>query len=221
MHARLLAAAVFVLALAVPGTAMVADASTQKPSSPNALSVVDVLGPRVSVPAGKFVRAYMCPKGYYVTGGGAYNGAITEIVSGPTVTHNGWFVDGVNNDLKKRSFTHNADAVCVKGTSAVPIAAIAAGPATVRQAERDYLAAHGGGADQAATDGGGGKTRQGRRRGQDPPRAADGAIPATDGGGGNTRHGRRRGQHPPGAAEGAIPATDGGGGNTRHGRRRG
>jgi hypothetical protein len=86
----------------------------------NAGTAIPVLGPAVSVPPGHFVKAFAyCPKGYYVTGGGAYSGAITEIVSSPTKDLRGWFVDGTNDDPMKRTFQHRADAVCVKGSPAV------------------------------------------------------------------------------------------------------
>jgi hypothetical protein len=87
-------------------------AAAPRPTSP---TLVAVLGPSVAVPAGQFRKAYaFCPKGYYVTGGGAYNGAITEIASSPTPNLRGWFVDGTNTDPLKRTFHHRADAVCIK-----------------------------------------------------------------------------------------------------------
>ena len=105
--------------------------------------MIAVLGPKVNVPAGQFVKAFaICPKGYYVTGGGAYGGAITEIVSSPTSDLHGWFVDGTNNDPLKRTFFHRADAVCVKGSPAVPIATVASSEPQVHQAELDFLASH-------------------------------------------------------------------------------
>ena len=105
-------------------------------------AVVAVLGPPVSVPPGKFFKAFAyCPKGYLVTGGGAYSGAITEIVSSPIPNLRGWFVDGTNPD-PKRTFTHEADAVCMKGSSAVPIGTAAVSGAQVQLAERDFLATH-------------------------------------------------------------------------------
>jgi hypothetical protein len=109
-----------------------------------ALTVIPVLGPSVSVPPGQFVKAYaMCPKGYYVTGGGAYNGAISEIVSSPTSDMRGWFVDGTNDDPLKRTFEHRADAVCVKGSPTVSVGrAASSDERLVRQAELDYAANH-------------------------------------------------------------------------------
>ena len=58
----------------------------------------------------------MCPKGYFVTGGGFYAGAITEIISSPLPNLRGWFVDGTNTTKAKRTFQHRATAVCAKGT---------------------------------------------------------------------------------------------------------
>ena len=58
----------------------------------------------------------MCPKGYFVTGGGFYAGAITEIISSPLPNLRGWFVDGTNTSKAKRTFQHRATAVCAKGT---------------------------------------------------------------------------------------------------------
>jgi hypothetical protein len=110
----------------------------------SAVTVIPVLGPPVSVPPGQFVKAYaMCPKGYYVTGGGSFNGAITEIVSSPTSEMRGWFVDGTNDDPQKRTFQHRADAVCVKGSPTVSVGTTAASDEhLVRQAELDYAASH-------------------------------------------------------------------------------
>jgi hypothetical protein len=108
----------------------------------NAVTIIALLGAKANVPPGKFVKAFVfCPKGYYVTGGGAYAGAITEIVSSPTSDLHGWFVDGTNPD-PKRTFTHRADAVCVKGSPAIPVGTAAAGTPQIRQAELDYLASH-------------------------------------------------------------------------------
>jgi hypothetical protein len=106
--------------------------------SHNAVTVVAVLGPSVAVPAGQFRRAYaFCPSGYYVTGGGVYNGAITEIASSPTPNLRGWFVDGMNTDPAKRTFHHRVAAVCVKGSPTVPIRAASDGT-PLRQTELEF-----------------------------------------------------------------------------------
>ena len=104
--------------LALLGAASLAEAAHKGRAQPHgSASVIPVLGPAVSVPPGQFVKAFAyCPRGYYVTGGGAYSGAITEIVSSPTKDLRGWFVDGTNDDPLKRTFQHRADAVCVKGS---------------------------------------------------------------------------------------------------------
>jgi hypothetical protein len=99
----------------------------------NAVTVVAVLGPSIAVPPGKFVKAYAyCPRGYYVTGGGAYSGAIKEIASSPTPNLRGWFVDGEN--VGAQTYHHSADAVCVKGSTQVTLGA-AADTSTLHQAE--------------------------------------------------------------------------------------
>ena len=104
-------------------------------------AMIAVLGAPVSVAAGKFVKAFAyCPKGYLVTGGGAYSGAITEIVSSPTPDLRGWFVDGTNNDHAGRTFQHRADAVCVQAKTASAIAMTASDSPLVRQAETDFTA---------------------------------------------------------------------------------
>jgi hypothetical protein len=109
-------------------------------SGPNASTAIPVLGPAVNVPPGHFVKAFAyCPKGYYVTGGGAYSGAITEIVSSPTKDLHGWFVDGTNDDPLKRTFQHRAVAVCVKGSPAVSVASAASADGhLLRQAELEF-----------------------------------------------------------------------------------
>jgi hypothetical protein len=106
-------------------------------------TVVAVLGPKVNVPPGRFVRAYArCPTGYYVTGGGAYAGAITEIISSPMPDLRGWFVDGTNTSTVKRTFQERADAVCAKGGPGVTLGTAAAARPLGRQAEVDFAASH-------------------------------------------------------------------------------
>jgi hypothetical protein len=132
--------------LALLGATSLAGASStsskQKSTTKKAAAVMPVLGAAVEVPAGKFVKAFVyCPKGYYVTGGGAYNGAITEIASSPTKDLRGWFVDGTNSDPLNRTFQHRADAVCVKGNpSTGALTAAAADARVARQAEIEYAA---------------------------------------------------------------------------------
>lgn len=96
--------------------------------SGNALTVVAVLGPSVTVqPNNHFgLSQANCPRGYYVTGGGDYNGALTVIASGPTGNLRGWFVDDQNTTGSPatgpaKTYTHRADAICVKGSKAVSI----------------------------------------------------------------------------------------------------
>jgi hypothetical protein len=136
---------IVVCALALFGASALAGAAEDgSMSGGNAGAAIPVLGPAVSVPPGHFVKAYaMCPKGYYVTGGGAYSGAITEIVSSPTKEMRGWFVDGTNDDPLKRTFQHRADAVCAKHSSAVSVGAAAASDERlVHQAEVEFRLSH-------------------------------------------------------------------------------
>jgi hypothetical protein len=108
-------------------------------------SAVPVLGQPVNVPVGQFVQAFAyCPKGYYVTGGGTYNGAVTEIASSPTKDLRGWFLDGTNNDPMGRTFQHRAVAVCAKGNPTLSArTAAAASVRLVHQVEREYASRQG------------------------------------------------------------------------------
>jgi hypothetical protein len=120
-----------------------AGGAQNRPGTHSAVTVVGVLGSPVSVPAGQFRKAYaFCPRGYYVTGGGAYSGAITEVASSPTPSLRGWFVDGTNTDPKKRTFSHRADAVCVKGSPAVTVGTAASASSATRQAELSAALSH-------------------------------------------------------------------------------
>jgi len=127
--------------LALLGANSLADAARNGSAQPHHVAaVVPVLGPAVNVPPGQFVKAFAyCPRGYYVTGGGAYSGAVTEIVSSPTKDLRGWFVDGTNDDPMNRTFQHRADAVCMKGSP--PLAAKTSAASSwrlVREAELEY-----------------------------------------------------------------------------------
>jgi hypothetical protein len=119
-------------------------ASNGRHRSHHAVTVIPVLGPAVNVPPGQFVKAFaFCPKGYYVTGGGAYSGAITEIVSSPTKDLRGWFVDGTNDDPLKRTFQHRADAVCVEGSPAVSVGTASSfGDPRTYADELDFASSH-------------------------------------------------------------------------------
>src|SRR5207237_5738585 len=129
--------------LAVLGAGPLADAArTGAAPRHKQVTMIAVLGPSVDVPVGQFVKAFaFCPKGFFVTGGGAYNGAVTEIASSPTKDLRGWFVDGTNHDPLPRTFQHRADAVCTRGAPPVSGKAAAAAQArVVRQAEPDLPA---------------------------------------------------------------------------------
>ena len=118
-------------------------AKTSGGSTQGGAPIIAVLGPKTAVAPGKFVRAYaMCPKGYFVTGGGFYAGAITEIISSPLPNLRGWFVDGNNTSKAKRTFQHRATAVCAKGTPVTTTTPAAAG-AMLRRAQSDFATAHG------------------------------------------------------------------------------
>jgi hypothetical protein len=132
--------------LALLGASSLAGAaSSSKSHSTKLPAVTPVLGTVIEVPFGQFVKAFAyCPKGYFVTGGGEYNGAITEIASSPTKDLRGWFIDGTNNDPLKRTFQHRAVAVCAKGNpSSSALAAAVANARIAEQAEREYAARYG------------------------------------------------------------------------------
>jgi hypothetical protein len=131
-------------ALALLGVGdLVGVAKTGTASQPSGAPIIAVLGPKTTVPPGKFVRAYaMCPKGYFVTGGGYYAGAITEIISSPVPNLRGWFVDGTNTSKTKRTFQHRATAVCAKGTPVTTTTPTAAAT-MLRRAQSDFATAHG------------------------------------------------------------------------------
>ena len=129
--------------LALLGLSALALAATHRGAAKRMPTVLAVLGPRVNVAPGRFVRAYAhCPNGYYVTGGGAYNGAITLIVSSPMTNLRGWFVDGTNTSTVKRAFQERADAICVKGSRGTTLGTAAVASALGHQAERDFAISH-------------------------------------------------------------------------------
>lgn len=129
--------------LALLAVSAMALAGTRHAAAKRTPAVVAVLGPKVNVPPGRFMRAYArCPKGYYVTGGGAYNGAITIIVSSPTTNLRGWFVDGTNAGGVQQTFQERADAICVKGGPGTTLGSAAAASALGHQAEKDFAISH-------------------------------------------------------------------------------
>jgi hypothetical protein len=135
------ASALAVLALLGAGDLAGAAKTGSTPTLKSA-PIIAVLGPKTNVPPRKFVRAYaMCPKGYFVTGGGSYAGAITEIISSPLPNLRGWFVDGTNTSKAKRTFTHRATAVCAKGVP-VPTTTPAAAAAMLTRAQSEFRRAH-------------------------------------------------------------------------------
>ena len=131
-------------ALALLGAGDLAGAAkTSGAATQGGAPIIPVLGPKTTVKPGKFARAFaMCPKGYFVTGGGFYAGAITEIISSPLPNLRGWFVDGTNTSKAKRTFQHRATAVCAKGIP-VPTTTPAASAAMLSRAQSDFARAHG------------------------------------------------------------------------------
>jgi len=128
-------------ASALAGAARTNTASTTSPGA--SADVVAVLGKKVSVRPGAFAKAYaVCPKGYHVTGGGAYSGAITEIISSPMPDLRGWFVDGSNTSPAKRTFTHRAVAVCQTGSPTASAAPASTAASLTRQAQTDFATSH-------------------------------------------------------------------------------
>jgi hypothetical protein len=129
-------------AVALLGVTALAGAASTKKHSTKSPTVIPVLGAAVDVPVGQFVKAFAyCPKGYYVTGGGVYSGAITEIASSPSKDLRSWFADGTNSDPAGRTFQHRAVAVCAKGTPTTAALASAASAArAAQQAEHEYVA---------------------------------------------------------------------------------
>jgi hypothetical protein len=133
------AIAIVAACLGLLGMAALAVAATHPAAAKRSPTVLAVLGPKVLVPRGQFVRAYArCPRGYYVTGGGAYNGAITVIASSPMTNLRGWFIDGTNTSTVTQTFQERADAVCVKGGPGVTVGTAAAASAFSRQAETAF-----------------------------------------------------------------------------------
>jgi hypothetical protein len=129
--------------LGLLGIAALAGAAKDPAAAKRTPTVVAVLGPKVVVPQGQFIRAYArCPRGYYVTGGGAYSGAITIIASSPMTNLRGWFVDGTNDSTVKQPFQERADAVCVKGGPGVSVGTATAAGVFRRQAETDFATSH-------------------------------------------------------------------------------
>jgi len=129
--------------LGLLGIAALAGAARDHAGAKRTPTVIAVLGPKVTVPQGRFVRAYArCPRGYYVTGGGAFSGAITVIASSPMTNLRGWFVDGTNTSNATQTFQERADAVCVKGGPGVTVGTTAAASALERQAETDFAISH-------------------------------------------------------------------------------
>jgi hypothetical protein len=127
---------------ALLGTGDLAGAAKTGASQPGGAPLLAVLGPKTTVPPGRFVRANaMCPKGYFVTGGGSYAGAITETISSPLPILRGWFLDGTATSKAKRTFQHRATAVCAKGTPVTTTTPAAAGT-LVRRAQSDFATAH-------------------------------------------------------------------------------
>ena len=129
--------------LGVLGMAALAWAARDRATAKPTPTVIGVLGSKVTVPRDRFARAYArCPRGYYVTGGGAFGGAITIIASTPMANLRGWLIDGINTSTAKQTFQERADAVCVEGGPGVTVGTVASTSAPGRQAETDFVISH-------------------------------------------------------------------------------
>jgi hypothetical protein len=99
------------------------------------------IGPEVQVAPGQVEEnSAGCPRGYYVTGGGLYLGAIEGIVDGPSENGRAWIASG-GNPSTTETFSYRVSAVCARGQRGLKLKR-AVSEKTRRQAERDWLRAH-------------------------------------------------------------------------------
>jgi hypothetical protein len=99
------------------------------------------IGPEVQVAPGQVEEnSAGCPRGYYVTGGGLYLGAIEGIVDGPSENGRAWIASG-GNPSTTETFSYRVSAVCARGQRGLKVKR-AVSEKTRRQAERDWLRAH-------------------------------------------------------------------------------
>jgi hypothetical protein len=105
------------------------------------LKLVFGLGPEVQVAPGAIEEnSAGCPKGYFVTGGGLYLGAIEGIVDGPSEDGRAWVASG-GNPSTTEPFAYRVSAVCVRGQKGLKLKRAVSDKAR-RQAERDWVRAH-------------------------------------------------------------------------------
>jgi hypothetical protein len=126
-------------ALALAGlVAWPGDAAKKKPQ----LKLVYGLGPEVNVaPQEAAENSAACPRGYYVTGGGLFLGAIEAIADGPSADGRAWEAIG-GNPSTTETFSYVVTAVCARGQKGLKIKK-AVSKKALRRAERDWLRAHG------------------------------------------------------------------------------
>lgn len=98
------------------------------------------LGPSVEVAPGQIEEnSAGCPRGYYVTGGGLYLGAIEGIVDGPSEDGRAWVASG-GNPSTTEPFSFQVSAVCVRGQKGLKLKRALSENAQTK-AERDWLRA--------------------------------------------------------------------------------
>jgi hypothetical protein len=121
-------------------TALVAwpgSAAKKKPQ----LKLVFGIGPEVQVAPGQLEEnSAACPRGYFVTGGGLYLGAIEGVVDGPSENGRAWIASG-GNPSTTETFSYRVSAVCARGQRGLKLKRAVSENAR-RQAERDWRRAH-------------------------------------------------------------------------------
>jgi hypothetical protein len=99
------------------------------------------IGPEVQVAPGQVEEnSAACPRGYFVTGGGLYLGAIEGIVDGPSENGRAWIASG-GNPSSTDTFSFRVSAVCARGQQGLKVKR-AVSESYRRQAERDWVRAH-------------------------------------------------------------------------------
>jgi hypothetical protein len=133
---RVLAGAVIAGLILAAVVAWPGSAAKRKPQ----LKLLYGLGPEVQVAPGEVAEnSAGCPRGYYVTGGGLYLGAIEGIVDGPSDDGRAWVASG-GNPSTTDPFSFRVSAVCVRGQKGLKLKRAVSDKAR-RQAERDWVRA--------------------------------------------------------------------------------
>jgi hypothetical protein len=134
---RVIAGAVIAGLLLATLVAWPGSAAKKKPQ----LKLLFGLGPEVQVAPGQVEEnSADCPRGYYVTGGGLYLGAIEGIADGPSEDGRAWIASG-GNPSSTETFSFQVSAVCARGQKGLKLKR-ALSEDSRRQAERDWLRAH-------------------------------------------------------------------------------